>query len=176
MANAVLLVVDVQRGLMEKGPWRRDELLEVIRRLETSFREKGREVVFVRHDDGPDSELAFGSSSWEVAEEIAPLPGEKIVDKRKNSAFLNTGLEAYLKEKGADTLVLTGMQTELCVDATCKSAFERGFRVIVPTDGCTTFDNSMLSAAALNRLFLYQIWKNRFAEILTPDEAERLVL
>ena len=171
MANAVLLLVDVQKGLLRGHPWQEEAFLQTLSKLLAAFRESQKEVVFVRHDDGPDSEsLALGSSGWEIAEEIAPQPGEKIFDKRKNSAFLGTGLEAYLKDRGADTLVIAGMQTEYCVDATIKSAFERGFRVILPTGGVTTFDSAMLSAAGLNRLFYDHIWKGRFAEILLPEK------
>lgn len=169
--NPILLVVDVQKSLVGEHPWREEQLLETICGLQEKFREQGKEVAFVRHDDGPESEgMAFGSPGWEIYDGVAPRPGERVFDKRFNSAFLKTGLEEYLREKGVDTIVLAGMQTEYCIDATVKSAFERGFRVILPTDGVTTFDNGMLTAAELNRLFIYKIWKGRFAEILLPAE------
>lgn len=177
MATTALLVVDVQKGLLRDHPWQEELFVNTLSGLLAAFREQGREVLFVRHDDGPESEaLAYGSPGWEIVEEAAPLPGEKIFDKRKNSAFLGTGLEAYLKKRNVDTLVIAGMQTEYCIDATVKSAFERGFRVVIPAGGVTTFDSSMLSAAELNRLFCYHIWKGRFADVLLPAELESEVL
>lgn len=177
MAYPVLLVVDVQKALTGAHPWREGPFVETIQKLQKAFRSRGREVVFVRHDDGPGPEgLAFGTPGWEIAEAVAPLPGEKIFDKRFNSAFLNTGLEPYLRERDADTIVLVGMQTEYCLDATVKSAFERGFRVVVPAGGVTTFDHGAFTAAQLSELFVNQIWKGRFAEILPPEEIERELL
>ena len=58
---------------------------------------------------------------------LQPLQeGERIFEKCYNSAFKDTGLEEYLKEKKITDIILGGLQTEYCIDATCKSAFERG--------------------------------------------------
>ena len=139
--NAALLVVDVQQGLLDKGPFEKERLAETIGRLLGEFRREQRPVLFVRHDDGPGTELAAGAPGWEIAREVSPLKGEKIFDKRFNSAFLETGLEEYLREADIKTLVVAGLQTEYCIDATVKSAFERGFKVLLPKGGITTFDN-----------------------------------
>lgn len=177
MKKAVLLVVDVQRALVEEEPYRIGPVLENIQRLLGFARSHGIEAVYVRHDDGPEAEeMAFGSPGWQISEAVAPQEGERIFDKRFNSAFLNTGLDSYLNEKGVETLAIVGMQTELCIDATVKSAFERGYQVLIPTDANTTFDNEQLSAAAISRFFHYKIWKNRFAQVLTPEETEKALL
>lgn len=171
MENTCLLIVDVQKALVEKEPWQKEAFLSNLKELEEAFRRAGQEVAFVRHDDGPESEsMAYGSPGWEIAGEIAPLPEERVFDKKVSSAFMNTGLEEYLKEKRISTLVIAGMQTEYCVDATVKSAFERGFSVIVPVGCVTTFDGAMFTAAQLNRFYSYEIWKNRFARVLLPAE------
>lgn len=161
-----LLVVDIQQGLLGKGPWGKGKLVETVSGLLGAFRERGRPVLFVRHDDGPGTELAYGAPGWEVAQEVAPLPGEGIFDKRFNSAFLETGLGERLAELGADTLVIAGMQTEYCMDATIKSAFERGYRVLVPAEGVATFDNGGLAAEQINSFFTEHIWQGRYAQVL----------
>lgn len=174
MANALLLVVDVQQSLLDGGPDQKDSFLRTVCNLLGAFRENGAPAAFVRHDDGPGSRgLAFGSPGWEIAGELVPLPGERIFDKRFNSAFQETGLEEYLREQGVDTLVITGMQTEYCIDATIKSAFERGFHVLVPVNGTTTFSNGLFSAAQINRFYTENIWSGRFADILPAEVIER---
>lgn len=61
------------------------------------------------------------------------------------------------------------MQTEYCIDATCKSALERGYQVILPKGGTTTYDNDFLSAEMLCRYYEEKIWNGRFASVLAPD-------
>lgn len=164
--NAALLVVDVQQGLLDKGPFEKERLVKTLGRLLGEFRRGERPVLFVRHDDGPGTELAAGARGWEIAREVSPLKGEKIFDKRFNSAFLETGLEKHLGELGIKTLVVAGMQTEYCIDATVKSAFERGFQVLLPKGGITTFDNGGFPAARINRFYYENIWQGRFGEIV----------
>ncbi len=62
--------------------------------------------------------------------------------------------------------MVAGLQTEYCIDATVKSAFERGFQVLLPKGGITTFDNGGFSAAQINRFYYENIWRGRYGEIL----------
>ena len=71
-------------------------------------------------------------------------------DKQVNSAFRGTGLLEYLREKNESTIVIVGLQTEYCIDATLKAGFEHGFRMIVPANTNSTFDNRYMTAAAQN--------------------------
>ena len=159
------MVLDVQQALLDKNPSEKLQLVDVISRLLEDFREKGKPVIFVRHDDGPGTELTFDAPGWQVAREVPPLSGEKIFDKQCNSAFLYTGLESHLKKLEIDILVITGLQTEYCIDATIKSTFERGFQVLVPAGGVSTFDNGGLAARQINRFFLENIWQERYAHV-----------
>lgn len=168
--KTVLLVIDVQQALVDSGPWEKARLLAVIRQLLGDFREHGRPVLYVRHDDGPGTDLALGTPGWEVAREVAPREDEKIFDKRYNSAFLHTGLEEYLREQGVERLVITGLQTEYCVDATVKSAFERGFRVVLPEGGISTFAGGGLTAEQINELFYRHIWQGRYGDVAAAEK------
>ena len=62
------------------------------------------------------------------------------------------------------------MQTEYCVDATVKSAFEHGYKVYIPKDGTTTFDASIAPADKLRRYYEEDIWNGRFADVIALDE------
>jgi nicotinamidase-related amidase len=127
-------------------------------------------VIYVRHDDGAGSDLELNTRGWQIYEQIAPAPGEKIFDKRFNSAFRKTGLKDYLDQKEYHTIILTGMQTDYCIDATCKVGFEYGFDIIIPEDTVTTFDNGLLTAKQLNDYYLHKIWNKRYAKVKSFQE------
>ena len=67
-------------------------------------------------------------------------------------------------------LILMGMQTEYCIDATCKAAFELGYGVVIPTGATTTYDNEFMSGEATVRFYEEKIWAGRFADLM-PAEA-----
>jgi nicotinamidase-related amidase len=171
MMKTALLVVDVQQGLIDGHPYRGAELLEEIGELIKRARASGTEVVFVRHNEDDESGLFPGSPAWQVHPTIAPAAGEKIFDKRFSSAFKDTGLDEYLKGRGIGALVVAGMQTEFCIDATIKSAFERGYKVYVPEGGSTTYDNALAPASKLVHFYERIMWNGRFADVVPLSEA-----
>ncbi|MBE0601207.1 MAG: cysteine hydrolase [Firmicutes bacterium] len=171
MKGTALLVIDVQQGLLDERPYNADALLKDIRTLQDHARQNGTEVIFVRHNEDDRNGLFLGSPAWEIGAAIAPLADETIIEKRFSSAFKDTELEACLRERNVQTLVICGMQTEYCVDATVKSAFERGYKVFVPKHGTTTFDASIAPAATLRAFYEDDIWDGRFADVVSLDEA-----
>ena len=175
MKDTVLLVVDVQKGLIDEHPYRENELLEDISKLTQRARANGVEVVYVRHGEDDPNGLFPGSPAWQVHPAIAPLEGERVFDKRFSSAFKDTGLDEYLQGRGVKTLVVAGMQTEYCIDATIKSAFERGYKVTMPEGGSTTYDNRLATADRLVAFYEKAIWNGRFADVLPLDGALELL-
>jgi nicotinamidase-related amidase len=144
--QTVLLVIDVQQGFDRfNGELHRTtpHLERNIARLLAAWRAGGRPVVFVRHESKlPDSPLRPGQSGVEIKPEVRPLPGEALVRKSVNSAFIGTTLEADLRAAGYDTIVMTGMQTNLCVSTTARMAGNLGFATYVVSDATATFDNT----------------------------------
>lgn len=169
MTNTALLVVDMQAALAKYNPWRLDTVVENIGDLLTACRARNIGVIYVRHDDGPGGQLEKGTPGWQIVDRLTPGEGEAVFDKQRNSAFLGTGLEEYLRGKGIGTIILTGMQTEYCIDVTCKGAVERGLALIVPQDANTTFDNEYLPAERLHAFFNRKIWAGRFAEVVETE-------
>ena len=171
MKDVALLVVDVQQGLIDFHPYRERELLEEIRALIDCARARGTEVLYVRHNEDDREGLYRGSPAWQVHAAIAPFRDERVFDKRFSSAFKETGLDEYLKGRGVKTLVIAGMQTEYCIDATIKSAFERGYRVLMPEGGSATYDNRLAPAERLVPYYEKAIWNGRFADVVSLDAA-----
>lgn len=170
MNNTILLVVDVQTGLLKDNPYQKDLFIENLQTLIRECRDRDVEVVYIQHTEGFGSEFEEGTESWEIANEVKPIFGERIFQKNFNSAFYKTNLDEYLTDKNIENIILVGMQTEYCIDATCKSAFEHGFNVFIPDDANTTFDNEYLTSDKLHSFFNHKIWNNRFAKVMTTCE------
>ncbi len=176
MNNTILLVVDVQTALIEEHPYNEQNVIDNIKRLITVARYNEKEVIYVRHDDGKGEELEYGTDGWQIYYEIKPNNNEKVFEKQYNSAFLKTGLKEYLDSKKIDTIILTGLQTEYCIDTTCNAAFEHGYKLIIPEETNTTFDNEYLDGQKLYNFYNYKIWNNRFAKVLSLDETIKVLM
>jgi len=174
-ARTAFLVVDVQNALIGAGPHDIEGVLNRCTALLKAARWAGLPVAHVQHADPPGGELEPGKTSWELAEPVRPAPGEPVFPKRFNSSFKDTGLEAWLDGQGIETLVIAGMQTEHCIDATVKSAFEEGYRIIVP-EGChTTFANGEWTAAQVKDFYQNRIWNGRYASVESVESVIKVL-
>jgi nicotinamidase-related amidase len=162
-----LLVVDVQEAVVRRGPYKGDVVLQNITTLIDACRSAGVEVIYVQHDGAPGEDEEPGTEGWKIHAAIGPAPGERIVRKRFNSAFRETDLRTYLDGRGIRTLILVGIQTEYCVDTTCRVAFELGYSLIMPEMTNTTFDNGDVSASQIHELYNRRIFGGRFASVLS---------
>lgn len=169
MDGIAVLVVDVQETAVARGPYRGGVVLENIAELIAASRRAGVEVIYVQHEE-PEGEFAPGSKGWEIHAAIGPDAHEKVVRKRFNSAFRETDLQSHLEERGISTLILVGMQTEYCIDTTCRVAFENGFAVIIPEMTNTTFDNGELTARQIYNFHNERIFDGRFAALRSMSE------
>ncbi|MBR2893054.1 MAG: cysteine hydrolase [Clostridia bacterium] len=168
----VLLVVDTQRLITNKGLHEFELFKENVKRLIYAAREGGREVIYVRHED---EEMARGTEGFEIYDEFAPVKDERIFDKRANSAFKDTGLSEYLREKGETEIMVVGLQTDYCIDATVKCGFEHGFKIIVPEYANSTFDNEFMTAEKTYRYYNDFMWNGRYAKCVCMKEAQEML-
>ena len=175
MKNIALMVIDMQEGLVKDHPYNERKVIENIQKLLKTARENNLEIVYVRHDDGQGTDLAYGTDAWQVYSEIKPEKGEYIVEKTYNSAFHKTDLRDYLNSKNIDTVILTGMQTEYCIDATLKSAFDYEYEIIIPEETNTTFDNEYMTGGNLYEFYNYKIWNKRFAKVMPVEDVIKLM-
>lgn len=145
--KTALLVIDMQKAIFDYKPFAERLVVENVNRLIAAARLAGVEVVFVQHSEGPGSDMEHSTRGWELIPDIVPNPHETIFQKAVPSAFGGTGLQAYLDERGVDTLILTGCQTEWCVNATTKAAAALGYHVSVVADGHSTIDTKQAKAS-----------------------------
>ncbi|NFA60194.1 cysteine hydrolase [Clostridium sporogenes] len=165
MKDTALLVVDVQNALVSAKPFVIEEVINNIKALIEVCRKNNIHIIYIQHNGELGSELEPHTDGWKIYKDIIPNGNEKIISKRYNSAFKSTNLKEYLDNKNINQLIITGMQTEYCIDSTCKVAFEYGFKVIIPEKTNTTFDNGNISAEDLYKFYNFNIFNNRFATV-----------
>ncbi len=145
MSTPALLVIDVQNAIDDPKWGRRGqpEMEERIVDLLTAWRVRRLPVVHIRHDS-TDSASPYrpGTRGNDFKPEVAPQPGEPVVDKRTNSAFIGTDLMDVLDELQVNELVVTGVLLENSVEATARMAGNLGFSVIIPEDAVASVDRT----------------------------------
>jgi RimJ/RimL family protein N-acetyltransferase/nicotinamidase-related amidase len=172
----VLLVIDTQKGIMDDRLYGFEGLKDNIKTLIKASRERDVEVIYVRHDDGPGSGFSKGDADFEIYEEFAPAEGEKIFDKNVNSAFHDsTGLAMYLESKNISSVIAVGLQTDYCMDATIKSGFEKGYKMIVPEYTNSTRSNTFMDAKSTYDFYNRNMWPGRYARCLSLEETLKLI-
>ncbi|WP_308635372.1 cysteine hydrolase family protein [Paenibacillus silvisoli] len=146
--NTALLIIDVQTAMFnEENPVHgHEELLERIGGLLGRARAGGIPVIYVQHNEGVGEELETGSPAWEIHTAIAPKDGEPRIQKFKPDSFEGTDLRDKLTAKGISQLVIAGLQTDYCINATVTRAAELGYDVTVAGDAHSTWGQNGQSA------------------------------
>jgi len=149
------------------------KIIPNIKRLLEFARKQGVPIVYATDAHMPNADPEFevwgphaveGSWGAEIINELKPEKSDLRVLKRKYSAFQGTDLDTLLRELKIDTLILTGVVTDICVQHTAADAFFRGYRVIVPQD-CVEAEDAPTQNAAIK--FLRKAYG---AEITTAKE------
>ncbi|PFG07495.1 cysteine hydrolase family protein [Bacillus sp. es.034] len=142
-----LLVIDVQQDLVEgnekeQAVFQKEKLIETINKVVTKAKEADAHIVFIR-----DKDVAGGNGEgFQVHRDLEIPDHAEVFDKLATNSFYSTPLLSFLKEKEVGHLVITGCQTEYCIDTAVRYATVSGFDVTLVADGHSTKDSSALKA------------------------------
>jgi nicotinamidase-related amidase len=161
--SIALILIDIQNDYFPGGRMELVNSLEAAgaaARLLACFRKASWPVYHIQHISGKPSATFFlpGTSGAEIHPSVVPLPGEAVITKHYPNSFRETDLLERLRAEHIDQLLICGMMTSMCVDATVRAAFDLGFTCTVAKDACATrnlmLDGETVSARQVQIAFL----------------------
>lgn len=142
--NTGLIVIDIQNDYFADGKM---ELVNPDKAASNAadvlawFRKNNKENIFHIQHIAASPDLGFflpDTEGAEINEKVAPLENEEVITKNFPNSFLKTDLESRLKEKGITKLIVVGMMTHMCIDATVRAGVDLGYEVLLLEDACAT--------------------------------------
>lgn len=176
--QTALIVVDMQNDFVKPGGAlvvpAAAATIPAVQRLLTLARGAGMRVFFTQdtHQEG-DIEFPIwgphvlrGTWGWQIVDELAPQPGERVLEKLRYDGFFGTPLDHELRLAGVHSVIVCGTVANICVLHTAGSAALRGYRVILPVDAVSAITPFDLQVAIRQVSFLYR-------GVITTSEAIR---
>jgi nicotinamidase-related amidase len=180
--KTALLVIDIQKDYFPGGKF---ELVNPLAAAKNAymilqcFREHKGHHVHIQHISlEPDADFFVkGSEGSDIHDSVAHFVGEPIVYKHEPNSFLNTNLLEMLQGWGVERVVITGMMSHMCVDATARAAADFGFKVIVAEDACATrdlkFGDTVIPAKQVHGAYMAALeW---YGQVMKSDEVIALL-
>ena len=161
--NRALILIDIQNDYFENGA---NPLVGSLTASENAakilkqFRDQKLPIIHVQHlaTRAEATFFAPGTVGAEIHHNVKPLPHELVIEKHFPNSFRETGLLVHLKSLGIEELVICGMMTHMCVDATTRAAKDFGFDCTLIGDACATkaleIDGKEVTADAVHYSFL----------------------
>ena len=163
MPDRALVIIDIQNDYFPGGKMElegADAAAANAANALARFRKDGLPVIHVRHLSMRPGSTFFipGTSGAEIHAAVKPQGGEKVIEKNFPNSFRGTELERVLKEAGVKELVVAGMMTHMCVDASVRQAADLGYKVTLLGDACATraqsFGGETVPARQVHAAFL----------------------
>ncbi|HXO08981.1 MAG TPA: cysteine hydrolase family protein [Solirubrobacteraceae bacterium] len=171
-----LLIIDIQRDYFPGGAYPLigpEAAASSARRLLDEFRASGEPVVHLKHLSSPeDPFLRPGTEGVEIHPVVAPADDETVIEKHSPNGFIETNLDEVLRSSGVDDLVVAGMMSSMCVDATVRAAVDQGFSATVVHDACAApdlhFDGTKVPGAEVHAAFMAALSQG-YARVVDAD-------
>ena len=160
-ANAALVIIDLQKAFDDPIYSRRNnpDAEANTGRLLAAWRRTGRPVIHVQHlSREAESPYRPGQPGCDFKDEVRPQAGALVIQKSTNNAFIDTGLGPYLEDKDIRTLVVAGVATNNCVEATVRMAGNLGYETFLAADATATADRTDLAG---------RVWRAEEIQALT---------
>lgn len=145
--TTALLIIHVQRALCagEYECFEIKRIIDTINTLSANAREADIPVILIQHEEDGDL-LQHGAEGWQLAEGLLTSPQDLRIRKTTPDSFYQTHLRKLLQQREVDRLIICGLQTDYCVNATVRQALTLGYDVVLAADAHSTVDNGNLAA------------------------------
>jgi nicotinamidase-related amidase len=151
--QTALLIIDVQNAMFtyeDAKLYNEKQVLDHLVQLVVKARLSKMPIFFIQHTSlDPADEFYERSSTWGIHPALAPQADESIIQKTTWDAFQLTSLHVELQNLDIHNLIIAGMQTEFCLDTTCRRAFSLGYQNVLVEDAHSTFDGRILNASQI---------------------------
>jgi nicotinamidase-related amidase len=182
MNQPVLIVIDMLNDfLREWEPARRDRLVQAINELIGLVRTASYPVLWVRQEFEPDLQDAFlemrakqihtvikGTEGCQILAALDVAPTDRVIVKKRYSAFFGTNLDSILTELAPDSIILAGINTHACIRTTAIDAYQRDFAVVLASDCVDSYDDE-------HHAISLRYMKDKIASILSNQEIRSLI-
>ncbi|MBN8209664.1 cysteine hydrolase [Bacillus sp. NTK071] len=169
MTKSALLIIDVQNGMFRRGSsvFNDAKLLYNLKKITASAKAERMPIFYIQHET-IGKQLDRHSAEWQLHPFFKVEKDDELIYKTTPDSFYRTALEEKLQEKQIQHLVISGIQTEVCVDTTCRSAFSKGFTTSLILDAHSTWSTSTLTAKQVIQHHNHTLqW---FTNMLSSDE------
>lgn len=158
--KSALLIIDVQNAMVNVNQpvYRASETIKNIQKLIKKARTSNISVIYVQHNE-VGSEFEYGKKTWEIADEVKPNDEDIIIHKIFSDAFKETNLKQVLDSQLIKNLVIVGMQSDYCINATSLRAVKLGYSVTIIKDAHSTWGDNGLSASEIIEKY-HALWSN----------------
>ena len=138
-----LVIIDIQKDYFPGGNMEvvnSENAANMAKALLTKFRKDNKIIIHIQHVSTREGATFFlpETEGVEIHESVSPVDGEKIIIKNFPNSFRDTDLENYLHDNGVQKIIFCGMMSHMCIDATVRAAFDKGFTCVVAEDACAT--------------------------------------
>lgn len=149
--KTALLVIDVQNALCTGAGacFDIDRVVDRINLVSAKARKARAPVIFVQHE-AERVAFRYGSEGWQLYSRLVVLPDDLRTRKTSPDSFHKTDLQSVLQAHDIDRLIICGLQSDFCVDATTRGALALGYPVMLVKDAHSTTDNDVLTAAQIS--------------------------
>lgn len=175
--KTALLVIDIQKDYFPGGKMELVNPLEAAQKaymLLQCFREHKQKTVHIQHISLSPTATFFisGDRGTDIHDSAAHFEGEPLVQKHYPNSFRETNLLDLLKGWGIERVIITGMMSHMCVDATARAAADFGFQVIVAEDACATrdlkFGDTVVPADHVHKAFMAAL--KSYGQVMTTEQ------
>jgi len=181
--SPVLLVIDMLNDFLDKWPAvRREQLCKSTNELIRMMHEHRHPIIWIRQEFDPGLTDAFlemrlkgirttikGTHGCEIVTELEVGAADRIVVKKRYSAFYGTDLDSLLTGLAPDALILAGINTHACIRTTAIDAYQRDLRVILAADCIDSYDRE-------HHEISLRYMKDKIAEIMTNKEIRSILM